>query len=136
MGWRIAPGELLVEWMLDQEVSAAELADRLGMAPCHLEGIISGETPLEEADANTLEQATGISSRVWLRLESSYRDDPASSPTTFDAIDLPALGDLIVVDGFDHHVYSAFRQHYVDPTGGHRVIELTIRASTQRPEGE
>ena len=59
-----------------------------------------------------------------------------SEPDTFDVEDLPSLGDVVVVDGIEHVVYSAHRMHYVEPAGDHRVIELTFRASTKRSEGE
>lgn len=59
-----------------------------------------------------------------------------TEPSVFDGEDMPSLGDVIIIDGIEHHVYSAHRMHYVEPAGDHRVIEFTTRASTKRPEGE
>lgn len=56
-----------------------------------------------------------------------------AEPRKFDALDLPTLGDVIVVDGIDHPVRSSSTLHF---HGDDDVLmfELVVRAAAE-PRG-
>lgn len=72
--WRVAPGETLQEWMVEHEMSPAELALACRKTRLEtLEAVIVGEREISPSIAGALQHGTGIPAKVWLRLEENYR---------------------------------------------------------------
>lgn len=79
--WCIAPGEILREWIEENHLSTRVLAVACAMDRDRLEKIIVGTRKLSQIDACKLWQGTGISARIWLRLEEAYRAGLAAGKT-------------------------------------------------------
>lgn len=69
----VPPGETLKEiadWLgMDSEA----LSRRAGLAVKTVEGILAGQTPIEEETARCLELATEVPARMWMNLENQYQ---------------------------------------------------------------
>jgi HTH-type transcriptional regulator/antitoxin HigA len=69
----IHPGELLEETLEDTGMSQAELANRMGRPKQMINEIIKGKKSITSTTALELEDVLGISSHIWLGLESEYQ---------------------------------------------------------------
>lgn len=67
------PGETLVEWLDEHDVTRDDFARRCGLPKPRLDQILDGTAPITEQIASALARTTGVSSAFWNRLESSYR---------------------------------------------------------------
>ena len=68
-----APGEVLLEYLEEHNISARELARRCGRSPKLIAEILSAKAALEPATALQLEHALGVPASVWLAMEAEYR---------------------------------------------------------------
>jgi HTH-type transcriptional regulator/antitoxin HigA len=71
--YAVPPGETLRERLEDLGMSQAELAVRTGLTPKHINQVMQGVATLSSDVAQRLEYATGVSARLWNRLEADYR---------------------------------------------------------------
>lgn len=67
------PGETLQEYMDLAGVSVWSMAAATGLSEGYLAGLLYGKFELTEHAAQELDKATGISARMWLRLEKCYQ---------------------------------------------------------------
>ena len=74
--YAVAPGEFIRDWIEENEVSQAWLARQLGVSRKHVSMLLSGARLTEDV-ALKLELVTGISARIWLSYEATYRADVA-----------------------------------------------------------
>ncbi|MET0888337.1 MAG: hypothetical protein ABWX92_18010, partial [Mycetocola sp.] len=73
--YAVAPGEYLVEWLVENDVGQIDAAIRIGWAEAHVDDLINGRTPVDSATAALLERLTSIPATTWLRYEATYRAD-------------------------------------------------------------
>ncbi len=71
--WVSPPGETIADLLEERNWPQAELAQRLGYTPKHLNQLIKGEVPLSEDAAMRLECVLGSSAGFWLAREARYR---------------------------------------------------------------
>jgi addiction module HigA family antidote len=71
------PGETLAEVLDDLDMTQTELAKRTGLSVKHVNQIINGAAAITTETALLLEQATGVTARVWSNLEIAYREHEA-----------------------------------------------------------
>lgn len=90
--WAVAPGEILLEALLEREMTQSELAQRLGRPLKTVNEIIKGKSAITSETAIQLERALGISARFWTGLETQYRDTLARQQAE---LDLEAQADWI-----------------------------------------
>ena len=72
--WVSPPGETIADLLEERNWSQAELAQRLGYTPKHLNQLIKGKVPLSEDAAMRLERVLGSSAGFWLAREARYRE--------------------------------------------------------------
>lgn len=68
------PGETLLEMLEDRQMAVSTLSALSGLSEQDVVGLLAGNVKLTESMAAALEQALGISSGTWLRLEKHWRD--------------------------------------------------------------
>ena len=74
LGFAVATGEYIDEWLEEHDVNQAELSRRLGVSRKHVSELISGKAALSHDVALSLESTTGVPARIWNQYESAYRD--------------------------------------------------------------
>lgn len=67
------PGETLREVLEDLGMTQAELAERTGLSPKHINQVVRGVAALSPDTAALLEPVVGVPARLWNSLEASYR---------------------------------------------------------------
>jgi addiction module HigA family antidote len=67
------PGNLLLEYLHAQDISARELARRCGRSPKLIVEILAGKAPIEPGTALQFEHVLGLQADVWLQMEAAYR---------------------------------------------------------------
>jgi HTH-type transcriptional regulator / antitoxin HigA len=72
--WVSPPGETIIDLIEEREWSQAELAQRLGYTPKHLNQLIKGKAALTEDAALRLERVLGSTANFWLNREAKYRE--------------------------------------------------------------
>lgn len=72
------PGELLAEWLEENQQTQADLAKRTGHAPKTINQIVKGIAPLSPALALDLEKVTGVAASLWSSMEARYRQHLAA----------------------------------------------------------
>ena len=70
--YAIPPGWILEEYLQTMGISQTEFARRCGLSPDLVNGIITGEAPLEPAAALQFERVLGLDASIWLGIESRY----------------------------------------------------------------
>lgn len=68
----LPPGEHLLEWCEERQLSLAEAASRLDLSARDLEHLLSGQLTLNPPLADKLAQLTRVPASLWLNLESLY----------------------------------------------------------------
>ncbi len=71
----VHPGEILKDELEERGISQKELADRMGVQRSHLNELIKGTRNMTMAMAGKLEQVLGISSVLWMNLQTQYDYD-------------------------------------------------------------
>ena len=66
------PDRLIKDEIDALELTIAEAAQGLGVAPSHLEGLVAGEKAVSPEMAVRLEKAIGSSADMWLRLQLAF----------------------------------------------------------------
>jgi HTH-type transcriptional regulator/antitoxin HigA len=77
--WAVMPGEVLSEALQERSMTQAELARRMARPVKTISEIVTGKTAITADTAIQLERTLGISARIWLGLESHYRELQARS---------------------------------------------------------
>ena len=72
--WVSPPGESIADLLEERGWTQAELAERLGYTPKHLNQLIKGKVPLSEDAAMRLERVLDGSAGFWLTREARYRE--------------------------------------------------------------
>lgn len=72
--WVSPPGDTISDLLEEREWSQAELAQRLGYSPKHLNQLVKGKVPLSEDAAMRLERVLGSTAGFWLAREAKYRE--------------------------------------------------------------
>jgi HTH-type transcriptional regulator/antitoxin HigA len=72
--WVSPPGDTILDIIEERGWSQAELAQRLGYSPKHINQLIKGKVPLSEDAALRLERVLGSSVGFWLAREARYRE--------------------------------------------------------------
>jgi len=67
------PGELLAEWLEENQQTQADLAQRSGHAKKTINQLVKGIAPLNAAMALDLEKVTGVAASLWSNMEARYR---------------------------------------------------------------
>jgi HTH-type transcriptional regulator / antitoxin HigA len=68
-----SPGEVLLEYLEEHDISARELARRCGRSPKLMAEILSARAALEPETALQLEHVLGVPASMWLGMEAEYR---------------------------------------------------------------
>ena len=71
------PGETIAEWLEEQCMTQAELANRISMSAKALNQMIRGHAPVTPETSLRLEAVTGIPARAWNGLQALYAEDTA-----------------------------------------------------------
>ncbi|GLZ14007.1 hypothetical protein Acsp04_42420 [Actinomadura sp. NBRC 104425] len=71
--YAVPPGETIREFLDELGMSQRQLAVRLGLTAKHVNQLIQGLVPLSPEVAQRLELVTGMSARMWNRLEADYQ---------------------------------------------------------------
>ncbi|MFI0357275.1 HigA family addiction module antitoxin [Actinomadura sp. 9N407] len=71
--YAVPPGETIREFLDDLGMTQRQLATRLGLTPKHVNQLVQGLVPLSPDVAARLELVTGMSARMWNRLEADYQ---------------------------------------------------------------
>ncbi|GAB6039963.1 HigA family addiction module antitoxin [Endothiovibrio diazotrophicus] len=72
--WVSPPGDTILDLLEEREWSQAELADRLGFSPKHVNQLIKGKAAITEDAALRLEGVLGSTAGFWLNREAKYRE--------------------------------------------------------------
>lgn len=72
--WVSPPGETILDIIEERGWTQAELAQRLGFSPKHVNQLIKGKVPLTEDAAIRLERVLGSTVGFWLAREARYRE--------------------------------------------------------------
>lgn len=72
--YAVPPGAVLDEHREAAGLTQAELAQRLGFSPKHVNRLLGGQEPVTPDTALKLEAVFGLPARVWLGLEARYRE--------------------------------------------------------------
>lgn len=72
--WISPPGDTILDFLEEREWTQAELAERLGFSPKHVNQLIKGKVPLTEDAAIRLQNVLGASVGFWLKREAQYRE--------------------------------------------------------------
>ncbi len=75
--YAVPPGATLQETIAALSMTQAQLALRTGMAAKTINEIIKGKAPITPGTAVLLERVTGVPARMWINLESQYREQLA-----------------------------------------------------------
>src|SRR6266851_5750235 len=67
------PGDTLLEYLEERNISARELARRCGRSPKLITEILSAKAALEPVTALQLERVLKVDASVWLGMEAAYR---------------------------------------------------------------
>ena len=73
--YAVAPGEYLEEWIEDEGLTQARVADLMGVSRKHVNAIVNGRAPITPETALVLERVVGIPANAWLKYEAMYRED-------------------------------------------------------------
>ena len=73
----VTPGEILLEYLEDLDMTQAELADRTGLAKKTINEIVKGKAQITPETARKLEKVIGRPAHFWSNLERQYQDDKA-----------------------------------------------------------
>lgn len=93
--YAVPPGAVLDEHRDLAGLTQAELAQRLGFSPKHVNRLLAGQEPVTPDTALKLEAVFGLPARVWLGLEARYREHLArASEQQALAAELPWLDRL------------------------------------------
>ena len=68
----IHPGEFLKEILDDREISQAQFARAIGMAPMRISHVVKGARPITAELALLFGRALGQSPQYWLNLQATY----------------------------------------------------------------
>ena len=68
------PGETLKEVLEDRKMTVEQLAEKMGFPLPIIEGILIGDSKIDNVIACLLERELGVNAQFWLRLEKSYRE--------------------------------------------------------------
>jgi len=71
--YAVPPGDILQEWLDEQGLTQAELAQRMGRAKKTINEIIKGVAPITAETSLQLEKVTGIEASFWNSMEVAYR---------------------------------------------------------------
>lgn len=72
--WVTPPGDTILDIIEERNWTQAELAQRLGYTPKHVNQLIKGKVPLSEDAAIRLERVVGSTVGFWLAREAKYRE--------------------------------------------------------------
>lgn len=72
--YAVPPGQVLDEHREAMGMTQAELAQRIGFSPKHVNRLLGGKEPVTPETALKLEAVFGLAARVWLGLETRYRE--------------------------------------------------------------
>lgn len=75
--YAVAPGEYLEEWIEDEGLTQARVADLMGVSRKHVNEIVNGRATITPETALVLERVVGIPAKAWLKYEAMYREDLA-----------------------------------------------------------
>ncbi|KJS04966.1 MAG: DNA-binding protein [Gammaproteobacteria bacterium BRH_c0] len=75
--WVSPPGDTIIDLMEERDWNQAELAQRLGFSPKHLNQLVKGKVSLTHDAALRLERVLGATARFWLNREAQYREQLA-----------------------------------------------------------
>lgn len=76
--WVVRPGATLVECADENGLSLRVLAQKCGLEPVVVTGVVTGRQRITEPIAERLAHGTGVSARMWLNLERNYREGLAA----------------------------------------------------------
>jgi addiction module HigA family antidote len=71
----VAPGEVLLDFLEELNITQAELSDRTGLTRKTVNGIVKAKDPISPETALKLERVLGRSAQYWSNLERNYQDD-------------------------------------------------------------
>ena len=75
--WALPPGTILRKELAARGMSQADLSQRTGLSPKHINQVVMGSASLSPDVALRLERAMGTSSAVWLSLEAHWQNHVA-----------------------------------------------------------
>ncbi len=75
--YAVPTGDFIREWLDENGISQAQLAERMGVSGKHVSLLINGLAPLSHDMSLRLERVTGIPARIWNNQESLYQEDRA-----------------------------------------------------------
>ena len=102
--WASPPGDTILDIIEEREWTQAELAERLGYNPKHVNQLIKGKVPLTEEAAIRLERVLGSTVGFWLAREAQYRERCARLEATetyaqwTDWLDMLPVKEMMAVD--------------------------------------
>jgi HTH-type transcriptional regulator/antitoxin HigA len=70
--YAVPPGATLAETLAALGMDQAELARRTGLSTKHVSQVINGHASLSPDTAIVLENATGVSARLWINLQANF----------------------------------------------------------------
>lgn len=68
------PGDTILETLTENNVTAGDLAEQMGITQVQMDGLIAGKEPITEQIALRLEVALDIPAHFWLNREKLYRE--------------------------------------------------------------
>ncbi len=71
--WLSPPGDTIADVLDERGWSQAELAQRIGYTPKHVNQLLRGKASINEDTALRLERVLGSTARFWLQREAEYR---------------------------------------------------------------
>jgi|WetSurMetagenome_2_1015567.scaffolds.fasta_scaffold185891_1 HTH-type transcriptional regulator / antitoxin HigA len=71
----IHPGSILREELKERGLKQKNFAEMIGMQTTHLSELVNGKRGISEAVAEKLEDALGIPSLEWMKLQNQYNYD-------------------------------------------------------------
>jgi addiction module HigA family antidote len=71
------PGEILGDWLREENLSAGELAEAIRVEPAHLAAVLAGTESITASLALRLARYFGTSAALWLNLQNGYDLDVA-----------------------------------------------------------
>ncbi|MEE8058282.1 MAG: ImmA/IrrE family metallo-endopeptidase [Pseudomonadales bacterium] len=105
--WASPPGDTILDLMEERDWNQAELANRLGFSPKHLNQLIKSKVSLTYDAAQKLERVLGSSVSFWINREAKYRQQLARLEAQekyagwvnwLDQLPLPDLKKIGVID--------------------------------------
>lgn len=73
--YAVCPGETILESVEDLGITRKEYAQRIGISPKHFIDLCKGNSPITQEMALRLERVSGTPARIWLALETNYRQN-------------------------------------------------------------